>query len=145
MKNFLYNPSNPQKHKELGNYLKSLPEGEYVVKVKKNRPIRSLSANAYYHFCLKIIAIDTGHDAEDLHETMKLKFNSAMINFPKGGSQIIGKSTKDLDTKEFGAYINRVKNWAIQEYNIVIPEPKDLDYMKQMELENQYEKVFSGY
>lgn len=145
MKNFFYKPSDKQKHQELGNFLRQLPEAEYVVQVKKNRPIRSLSANAYYHLCLKIIAIQTGHDTDELHETMKLKFNSVLINFPKGGSQIIGKSTKDLDTKEFGAYINRVKQWALDEFQIVIPNPKDLDYMKQIELENQYEKVFSGY
>lgn len=145
MKQLLYIAGNADSHKELGKYLQSLPQGDYVIVIKKNRAIRSLSANRYYHLILNIIGIHTGHTHEQLHEICKLKFNPEIINTPKGGSVVVGRSTNDLDTKEFGAYVNRVKQWSRDEFSINVPEPQDLDYMKQMQIENDYEKVQSGY
>ena len=144
MKVLLYQAGDPESHKKLGNELRLLDKAEYVITIKKNRAIRSLSQNKYYHAILKIIAIDTGHTHEQLHEICKKKFNGEAINFPKGGMEIIGKSTSDLDTGEFTAYINRVKQWCIDEFEIVIPEPKDVDYKKWMDIENEYEKSFQG-
>jgi hypothetical protein len=137
---FLYQAGDIQSHKDLGRKLQELKEGEYVIHIKKNRPIRSLSANRYYHLILNIIGIETGHTHEELHEALKLKFNAKIIHFPKGGSQVVGESTSNLDTKEFAAYINQVKNWALNEFGIVIPEAKDIDYQRWMEIENTYEE-----
>lgn len=145
MKFLIYKAKDANSHKELGRKLQELPEGEYVIQIKKNRPIRSLSQNKYYHLILNLIAIETGHTHEELHEAMKLKFNCQVVYFPKGGSQIIGKTTSDLDSAEFTAYINRVKQWALDEFNIIIPEAKDVDYKRWMEIENNYERTFSGY
>lgn len=145
MKFFLYNPKDPKNHKELGQFLQEFPDGEYVIQVKKNRPVRSLNANKYYHAILNIIAVSTGHTHEELHEAMKLKFNCSVIFFPKGGSQMVGKSTSDLDTKEFAAYVNQVKKWALDEFSIIIPETKDIDYNRWMEIENAYSENFSGF
>lgn len=146
MRLITYKAGDAADHKKVGDYLRTLPEGtEFIIEVKKNRPIRSLSANKFYHAILKIIAIHTGHTHEELHEALKMKFNSDMINFPKSGTQLIAKSTSDLDSKEFGAYINRVKNWALNEFGIVIPEAKDIDYEKWISIENEYERVNSGY
>lgn len=145
------NRSDEGKHK-LWNSLKALPEGEYIVEIKKNRPVRSLNANKYYHAVLNIICTQSGQgtgdkkfDHDQLHEILKKKFNGEVINFPKGGSEIVGKSTSDLDTKEFAVYMNRVKNWAREEFDIIIPEHGDVDHIKWMEYENDYNRTFSGY
>lgn len=145
MRLFLYEAKNEKHHKELGAYLRTLEEGLFVVTVKKNRPIRSLKANGYYHIILTLIATETGVNHEQLHEICKLKFNPEIINLPKGGHQTLGKNTATLDTKEFGAYINRVKQWARDEFNLNLPEPGDLDTMRRMEIENNYTRTFSGY
>lgn len=145
MKIILYTANDEASHKALGAELRKLPDGEYCIEVKKNRPIRSMKANKYYFAILKIIGTATGHTHEELHEIMKLKFNSDLIHFPKSGSQIIGKTTSDLDTAEFAAYINRVKKFSIEEFGLIIPEPKDLDYARWMEIENSYNRTFSGF
>ena len=145
MKNILYTAGDEKSHKDLGKYLQGLPAGDYIIQVKKNRPIRSLSANRYYHLILNIMGIETGHTHEQLHEICKLKFNPEIINTPKGGSIVVGRTTGDMDTKEFGAYVNRVKQWARDEFNMVIPEPGEMDRLKQYEIENRYEAVHSGY
>lgn len=144
MKIMLYTSKDAASHKKLGEALRELPEGEYVITVKKNRAIRSLSANRYYHCILNIIGIHTGHTHEELHEAMKMKFNCAVIYFPKGGSQIVGKTTSDLDSAEFSSYIARVKQWALDEFNLVIPEAKDIDYKRWMEIENNYDETVAG-
>lgn len=146
MKTLLYDGS-PKDHAQVGRTLQELPKraNGYVVVIKENRPVRSLSANGYYWKVLEIIGIHTGHDREFLHEEMKRKFNSVPVEFPKSGIVLKAKSTKDLDTKEFGAFVNRVKQWARDEWNIIVPEPQDMDYIKLMDIQNDYNRAFSGY
>lgn len=145
MKVLIYQAGNTDSHKALGKELAQLPPGEYVIEVKKNRAIRSLQANKYYHVVLNIIAISTGHSHEELHEICKLKFNPLLVDLPKGGSQVIGGSTKDLDTLQFAAYVNRVKQWALDEFGIVIPEPDSIDRARWIDIENAYNENFSGF
>lgn len=145
MKHIIYNAGDAESHKRLGQQLASLPPGEYVVQIKKNRPIRSMQANKYYHVILNIIAINTGHSHDELHEICKLKFNCHMVDLPKGDSVLIGKTTTDLDSTEFAGYVNRVKQWAQDEWGIIIPEPRDIDYARWMEIENTYNENFSGF
>jgi hypothetical protein len=139
MKAFLYDNREEQSKRDFYEKLKALEPGEYVVSIKKNRPARSLNANKYYHAVLNIISIDTGHTHEQLHEICKRKFNSEVIYLPKGGSEIFGQSTSKLDVQEFASYVNRVKQWAIDEFNIVIPEQKDVDLKRWMDIQNTYD------
>jgi ribosomal protein L30E len=146
MRTFIIKSGDEKTYKELGQYLRSLKPGDdYCIVVKKNRPVRSLSANAYYHVILSLIGIHTGHTHEQLHDICKKKFNYEVINLPKSGSEIRGKSTTSLDTAEFAAYVNRVKQWSLDEFNLLIPDARDLDYQKQIEIENQYDRVQSGF
>lgn len=145
MRTFIIKSGDETTFKPLGVYLRELkPGGNYIIEVKKNRAIRSLSANRYYHAILNIIGISTGHTHEELHEAMKMKFNCTVIFFPKGGSQVISKTTANLDTAEFAGYINRVKAWALNEFGIIIPEAKDIDYARWLELENTYDENQQG-
>lgn len=141
----LYRAKDAQSHKEIGKALSELPEAEYVIEIKKKRQIRSLSANRYYHFILNVISVHTGHTHEELHEAMKLKFNGTMIHFPKGGSQMIGGSTANLETDQFTAYVNRVKQWALDEFAINLPEAGEVTNQHLMQAENDYELTQSGY
>lgn len=145
MRTFIIKSGDEKTYKPLGVYLRELkPGGNYIIEVKKNRAIRSMSQNKYYHAILNIIGISTGHTHEELHEAMKMKFNCKMIFFPKGGNQVVPQSTSNLDTAEFTAYINRVKRWCIDEFNIIIPEAKDIDYARWLELENTYDQNQQG-
>ena len=140
----LYKAKDEQSHKELGAKLRDLPEGEYVIEVKKNRAVRSLKANKYYRFVLNLMAIETGISHDDMHEAMKHKFNSKVIFYPSGGTQCIGESTSSLDVAEFAGYVNRVKQYAQDDLRINIPELKDVDYRRWMEMETLYEENFRG-
>ncbi len=145
MRMIIYKAGDGEDHRKVGSLLRELPPGEYLITIKKNRPVRSLNANKYYHMIINMIGIETGHTHEQLHDICKKKFNYEIVTLPKSGSEIMGMSTSNLDTKEFAAYVNRVKQWAMDEFNIVIPEPKDVDYAKWMEIENNYNRVQSGF
>ena len=141
----LYTAGDANSHKALGKKIGELKPGEYVVEVKRNRPIRSLSHNRYYFAILKVIASETGNDVDRLHEIAKKKFNGEMVLLPKSGAEMVGKSTGDLDSKEFSAYINRVKLWALDEFNVTIMERENVTIQNLMDIENNYERVFSGF
>ena len=93
---------------------------------------------------LNIISVHTGHSHEELHEVLKLRFNSQIIHLPKGGSQMIGGSTANLETDQFTAYVNRVKQFALDEFSISLPEPGEVTNQHLMEAENNYEQTQSG-
>ena len=143
MKILLYKAGDVESHKELGKKLQALDPGEYCLVIKRNRPIRSLNQNKYYHVILNIIAIETGHTHDELHEICKMKFNEKWVDLP-GGAQMIGRSTSELDSAEFTGYLNRVKQWALDGFNISIPEPRDIDYARWIEIENTYDDNFKG-
>lgn len=143
-RHFFYNPNDTEGHKKLGKALKGLPAGEYVVKVELNRPVRSLDQNKYYHAILKIIGAETGNEHDELHRICKQKFNSDTHYREDGTAMVYVNSTSDLNSKEFTAYINNVKQWALEEFQIVIPDRKDLDVMKWMQIEDNYDATFSG-
>lgn len=152
MKHFLYDNRDEASKRKFYEKLKELLPAEYVVSIKQNRAVRSLSANKYYHAILNIICLSSGQgtgdmsfDHDQLHEILKKKFNGSLIHFPKGGTEVVGNSTADLDTKEFAAYINRVKLWAKDEFEIIIPDLKDMDYKKWMDIDNAYNKTYSGW
>lgn len=142
----LYTAGDANSHKALGERLRGLKPGEYTVEIKRNRPIRSLSQNRYYFAILKVIAAETGeYDIDRLHELCKKKFNGELMKLPKSGMEQIGLSTSNLDSAEFTAYINRVKTWSLDEFNISIPDPSNMTHQLLMDIENNYERVFSGF
>ena len=145
MRIFFYDPRDEQSIRELGKKLRAMPEGKYRVEVYKNRAVRSLKANAYYHVILNIIGIETGHTHEQLHEICKKKFNADIIHLPKSGMEMIPKTTTNLDTAEFAAYVNRVKQWAQDEFGIVIPDVSQLDDRRIAEIQNTYDENNSGF
>lgn len=145
MKTFIYKAGDAAKHKELGKYLQELQQGDYLIVIKKNRVIRSLSANKFYHAIVNLIATHTGHTHQQIHEICKYKFNADIVHLPKGGVQVVGKTTSDMNTEEFAAYINRVKQWAIDEFDLILPEREDLGQKEFLDIENNYERVISGW
>lgn len=141
---FHYNPQEPQQHRELGRRLQELTPAEYIVTIKRNRPIKSLGQTKYlFGVVYKVIAAETGMDDEQLHDFFKLRFNSKRVNFPNGTSEMLPGSIKDLDTGEMTSFITKVKHFAAEELNIHIPELKDTDYKLWMEINERHDRVFN--
>lgn len=97
--------------------------GDVDVLVKPHRRIRSGNQNAWYWgVVLAIIADHTGHTSAEMHEFLKLKFNSKPITV-NGEMKLIGSTTTDKNTSEFSEYIEQVRAWAAIELGLTIPDP----------------------
>ena len=141
---FHYTQGNQLQHSQLGQKLKDLAPGEYIIEVKRNRPIKSFGQSKYlFGVVYKTIAAETGMNTDELHEIFKLKFNAQEKFFPNGRREVLPGSTKDLDTAEMTSFITKVKHYAAEELNIHIPELCDVDYKLWMEINERHVKVFN--
>lgn len=103
-------------------------EGDVEVVVGKRSNKRSLNQNQYYWgIVIRIIADETGHSSDEIHELMKQMFLKDVIII-KGDKYETVRSTTDLDTMQFSQdYIKRIKQWAWSELNLIIPEPDNVE------------------
>lgn len=96
------------------------------------KPKRSSPANRYYWgCCVELIYLalkDTGWEVnrEGTHELLRVRFLSEDKPIGNDGEFVTRvKSTTELDSVEFGTYIERCKQFAAEYLNTVIPEPNE--------------------
>ncbi len=105
----------------LKEYVSKLKEGTKLsLEVKVQRKYRSLPQNKLYWFWLGLIGESTGYDPEELHDTYK-----SMFLVDRSLSLPLVRSTKKLDTLQFGQYLDKVKMHAQDELGIILPEPDE--------------------
>jgi hypothetical protein len=80
---------------------------------------------------VKLIAQHTGHDPEQIHEFLKVKFSPRwFLTWPVGPSQFesqrIPTSTTRLDTLELVEYTEQCRQWANGFLGLQIPEPGEV-------------------
>lgn len=96
-------------------------EGKPVtLTLKQYRKTRSNPQNAYFHSAIvPMIAEAAEHTPAEVKDALKIKFLSS---FAPDGFPIV-KRTRDLDTKEFGEFIDACRLFALDYYGVDIPEP----------------------
>lgn len=104
-------------------YLASL-NGDVQILVEKRRKQRSLNQNNYYWgVVIPMLADQFGYESEEMHEALKYMFlKKGKVELPTV------RSTSSLTTVEFEDYMTRVRRWALQEQQILIPEPNEPDF-----------------
>lgn len=147
MKSYLYEPGNDASHKEIGRILRELPKDKkYIISIKRNKAIRSISANAFFHAVCQIYAIYTGHTLQEIKDEFKRDRFFEMTTDKLGRQFKRLKSTGDLDTAEFAAVCNNLIQWGHEQFPaVIVPRKEDLTYIQWINVENEYEKVFSGF
>ena len=108
------------------NYLKDKSQGkqkEYVVTIKANKAIRSVSANARYWMILKSIAVESGHTEDELHEYYKKRFNGKEI-----AGETVGMTTTEMNEEEFSVYMKKVETHGKEFFGAYISQPQDRSY-----------------
>lgn len=94
---------------------------------KRLRKIRSLNQNAYYWaVVVPMVGQAMGEtDIEAIHEVLKHEHNYYLSKV--GEHEIrIPLSTADLNTADFEAYLERVRRWASEFFNLYIPLPNEV-------------------
>jgi len=102
---------------------KTQQDGFYNLTMKKWGKDRSTRQNAYYWgIVMSLISKEVGHTAEELHEIFKKMFLPRKVLVFEGKEYEVVPSTKQLTTKEFNEYLERIIVKA-SEMGIVIPDP----------------------
>ncbi len=99
-------------------------EGKRIeLTLEKERNARTLSQNSYYWgVIIEILGNHFGYDPESMHEALKFKF----LRQHEDSDLVTVGSTAKLSTVEFGEYLDKVIQWAAQDYGIVIPDPGEV-------------------
>jgi len=115
---------------QLKGYLHSLANGKYELFVRRRKRIRSLQQNRYYFgVVVRILADEWGWRPKELHNALKMKFLLIVSDDDKPNR--IG-STTDLDTIGFEEYLEKIRTWAREDYNIIIPLPNEIELPEQV-------------
>lgn len=100
-------------------------EGKYVqVVVGDIEKGRSSQQNRYYFgVVLKLISDYTGDNVNDLHEYFKEQYAPKKMTKVLNEKKERPMSTTEMSTVEFNEYIERIRAFAAQELQVVIPDP----------------------
>jgi hypothetical protein len=88
-------------------------------------PVRSSSQNRYYHLYLEVIALETGDNADDLHEFFKQKLLPPVFKTIRGEEIKLPASTTDLSKNDFTEYLDRICALT----NVPLPDPIAAGYL----------------
>lgn len=108
---------------DMTNYMATLKDGTYYIDINKKTKKRTTPENSYYWgVVIEMIADYTGHDPDEIHEAMKLKYLRKGVD--KYGL-ITTRSTASLTTTEFEEYLEKVRAWAAVTLSLTIPLPNE--------------------
>ena len=95
--------------------LETCRDGLYILKLSKVGT-RNNAQNRYYRgVVLKIITEETGEEAEDLHDFFKKRF---LLDEGE-------PSTTEKNKSDFAWFVDKVKDYALQELCITIPDAQN--------------------
>ena len=121
---------NPKTKRMVLEHIKSAPPGLYWFQFTKCRNTRSNAQNSYLFGCV-YKAIQAGLEeawgerksVEWIHGYIKTKFLTEPVVNKKTGEivdETVG-TTHDMDTKQFGAFLDQIIAWAADYLNVEIP------------------------
>lgn len=85
--------------------------------------MRSDKENRYYWAVIvKTLADFCGYTSEEMHEALKWQFLKVVT--PGKPNKV--RSTSDLTTVEAEEYYESIRQWAAQEYGVIIPLPNEV-------------------
>lgn len=117
----------PESVQELLRQIKKLdPEKGVKVFFSDKRNIRSKNQNSYYWgVIMKEMSNHLGFDSAVCHAMCKDRFLRSTITHHDKVFEITSDSSS-LNTKEFTEFIDNVRRWLSQEFEIYTPDPNEL-------------------
>lgn len=116
-------------HALLDQEIAGIPEGErfglIIERAKDRRTVSDPLRRYYWAVVMLMIAEETGHSTDSIHEAMKRKFLG--YTDERTGLEMVPSVFSDdskLSVQEKKAFIDEVRRWASDFLNIWIPEPE---------------------
>lgn len=119
--------------KALAVCVRNLPDGLYKFAISKEMKTRSSRQNRYlwgvaYPILLVVLRDQGGWeftDVEQVHELCKKMFASErVVNKHTGDVLELPKSTAAMNTAQFSAYVDKLRELAMEMFNVEIPLPE---------------------
>lgn len=111
--------------RELYNFLKSLPEGQFSVKIDTYKRLATPAQRGYYRgYLLPEVSLISGYETDEVHliaTTLFLKEDKQIGNFRV---EVI-KSTSTLTTAEAEMYYSRFRRWAYDTFGVTLRLPNE--------------------
>jgi len=109
--------------------LKQYEGKEAFLVIKPYKDSRSDNQNRYYWgVVIKLLCDEIGYLPEEMHEILKQKFLSTRTVKIGNEEYSISDSSSTLNTTEFEDYLSKVRTWASQDLELLIPLPNDIEY-----------------
>lgn len=116
----------PAQKKTLNTYLQKHEGQDVRITLSQPTKGRSNHQNRYlWGVVYQIIAAETGHTTEEIHEYCKAMFLPRTHMMLAGHEVALTKSTTTLSTLEMEDYLAAVRAFAAQELGIVVPLPHE--------------------
>lgn len=97
----------------------------YVAEFKQFRKTRSLAQNRLFYLWLRCISYETGNDVDDLHDLFCEKFLGWSFEKILCVHMRKIKGTSGLNTKEFDEFLEKIRMYMLNEYEIHLPLPDE--------------------
>lgn len=115
--------------KVVAEQLRRMKDCEVVITIEPRKAARSGPQNRWYWgVIVDLLSEHTGFSPEEMHDVLKAKFLPKKLAVADGngevqGEFVIGGSTTKLNKLEFGEYCERIRQWAAESLDVVIPDP----------------------
>lgn len=129
MIDLLINFDSTEDKQKLFSILKTL-KGGYAIQIKKHRENRSLAFNRYYwSVVIPYIALEIGYTKQEMHDVLRRMFLSyEKKNEITKSVDVFLISTTTLDNLEFNEYVEKIRIFAMEQLNIYVPLPNEINY-----------------
>lgn len=134
--------NNNRSKKDFYDLLKSLDNDVYVVKINKDLPIATPNQWAYYRIALKIAALHTGRDVDNLEKFFEREYLSKVEYLENGKKIIVVASTSTLNTYEFGLYLEKVLHFIREDLGCIVPDAENFKQSQYQKIREDYQKMF---
>jgi hypothetical protein len=115
--------SNSLDAKKAQAYLDKLIEKGDQIEIRKIIKQRTVRQNSYLHCCLTMFCNETGYTIDEAKELFSLQLPDIM-RYEKNGINF-RKSTADMDTKDMGTLIDKIREIALDNLGLYIPDSED--------------------
>ncbi len=119
--------------KYISDVVKSFEGANIIITIEKRKKKRSNNQNAFYFGIVIPIMMDAFKDAwgeyysaTEVHEALKAKYcYKEQINESTGEILQIPSSTTNLSTIEWEEYIDKIRAFAFEWFNVSVPMPNE--------------------
>ena len=106
-------------------FFKNTSGDEAVISIKPHKMTRTGRQNNLYHAIVDQVRVETGNTKEAIKVHCQSEFLESRIEEVAKKQRVVLKSSKELNTKEMGVFIDEVISWAENDIGLKLNLPDD--------------------